>query len=567
MKCTNCGKEFQTYNGICPYCHSKNKKDVRAELNIRNIPYQESRPPIPLQAKRLTERVNTNTPIKSRSSNQTLKYALGVGMGLFVVLCAAAMTQSFLGGSSLSASVPGIYVSPTPTDIPIPSLPPLTSSTLPKITFSKGKAGTLSPYSVDPNSITRVPHATEYVAPGYRTLLGGPSPGSTSDSAMVRVTPYPIVTVTSSSDIFTAPDPSTVTTAPSPVSINPPPVIENPNDEAPASTSDTCCICSYDAYNCDDPESLTCYYYCYGKGGKEGNREDIHGLDGDNDGEPCEGKNWDIGSGGLCGPPKIDTITTITTPPPKLLPKPPVILSVNPEQSTVTAGETIRIDVLVESEVPVTDASCDLYNPIGMGSPNPLSIQTTTLGNNQWKMIIPISTDEYWPIGVVEIDKLYVYSSIIGVPSVDPSAPWPNRISIRVNNRHSPEETKPAVVSIASDKGEINAGEGVYLTILVKSKLPVGHYGFSHYAYSSPDGRGLRTYGGLGYTKVGEDIYEAKIRIQTHGDCPTGDIVFTELIVNNAAEQSSDPITPVKVVHIIGSSGATTTDKAPSVKV
>ena len=224
MKCTNCEKEFQTYNKVCPFCHSKNKTDDQAELNIRNNPYQESRPPIPLQTNRLTERVNTNTPIKSRSSNQTLKYALIVGMGLLVLLSVAAMTQSFLGGSSLSASAPGIGVSSTPTDKPIPSLPPLTSSTQPKITYSGGKAGTLSPYSGDHDSVNPNRVAPDYTAPGYRSTIGMlPSTSTVSGSG--------------STVVYTTTIPTTIVTVTPPISqpkaveqpVDPPKVIEPPS--------------------------------------------------------------------------------------------------------------------------------------------------------------------------------------------------------------------------------------------------------------------------------------------------------------------------------------------------
>ena len=211
MKCINCEKEFQTYNGVCPFCHSKNKTDGRAQHNIRNTPFEESSPLVPSQTNRLTEKVNTNTPIKSRSPNQTLKYVLIVGMGLLVLLSVAAMTQSFLGGLSLSASAPGSYVSPTPTDIPIPSLPPLTSSVQPKITYSGSNAGTLSPYGGNSRSVKPRSVAPDYTAPGYRTTPGIPQTESTSTGSYGG-----------SSVVYTTTIPTTIVTVSPPKTVGPP---------------------------------------------------------------------------------------------------------------------------------------------------------------------------------------------------------------------------------------------------------------------------------------------------------------------------------------------------------
>ncbi|MFZ5911682.1 MAG: DUF4236 domain-containing protein [Chloroflexota bacterium] len=43
------------------------------------------------------------------------------------------------------------------------------------------------------------------------------------------------------------------------------------------------CICTYDAYNCDDALAAFCFNYCNSQG-----YGDIHRLDGDNDGSVCE---------------------------------------------------------------------------------------------------------------------------------------------------------------------------------------------------------------------------------------------------------------------------------------
>lgn len=44
------------------------------------------------------------------------------------------------------------------------------------------------------------------------------------------------------------------------------------------------CVCDKDTYNCGDPEAKTCFDVCKARGAG-----DIHRLDGDKDGSPCNG--------------------------------------------------------------------------------------------------------------------------------------------------------------------------------------------------------------------------------------------------------------------------------------
>lgn len=173
MKCDKCGKEFQTYRGICPYCHNKNEKDTREQPTVKYTPIAKPNPPVYEKPKNPTENIRSQSPVKnSKSPDKTFRYALMGGIALLVVLSVGAMAQSFLGESPPpSGSAPEIHVTPEET------IPPLytTSSTQPKITYSGSKAGTLSPYSVDPNSITPDPYATRYIAPipqNTQTALG-----------------------------------------------------------------------------------------------------------------------------------------------------------------------------------------------------------------------------------------------------------------------------------------------------------------------------------------------------------------------------------------------------------
>ena len=55
------------------------------------------------------------------------------------------------------------------------------------------------------------------------------------------------------------------------------------NSTKPASAAETICICDEDAYNCEDPEAEGCYRECKRQGAG-----DVHGLDRDDDSDPCE---------------------------------------------------------------------------------------------------------------------------------------------------------------------------------------------------------------------------------------------------------------------------------------
>lgn len=237
MKCPVCGKDYVTYNGKCPYCASKGKREF-PEGSFSKSPLSENiRPPIPSDTRHQTGRINTQVPIRNRkSSNSILKYALTGGIVLLVVLSVAAIAQSFIGGSPLSASTPEVVVTPTSTNVPVPSLAPITSTTQPKITYSGSKAGTLSPYSGDTGQVASKPQATDFVAPGSRhtfAILSTTRSTSNSGSAVVYATPNPTTNPTALNTIIinpttTTPTFTTITTTPTTITYTPTPVPKPP---------------------------------------------------------------------------------------------------------------------------------------------------------------------------------------------------------------------------------------------------------------------------------------------------------------------------------------------------
>lgn len=230
------------------------------------------------------------------------------GFILLIVLITAATVQSLSGGYA-AVSSPNVYLTPIATNTPVPPTAPLASiasDIIPSTIINAGtsNAGTLSPYSVEPNSLTPNPYAEGYTAPGYRPTYGQSQAGSDTGSVMALVTPYPLVTVT-------APDyaPNYVYST---ADTNPLVIATNPTTVPSPTDTQICCVCSGEVYNCDSRKSLTCYYFCMEQG-----YGDVHRLDGDCDGEPCENYDWPIVPSDqvvLCRPPTIPTTLLTTNP-------------------------------------------------------------------------------------------------------------------------------------------------------------------------------------------------------------------------------------------------------------
>lgn len=156
MKCDKCGKEFQTYRGICPYCHNKNEKDTQEQPSIKYSPIVKPDPPASDRPRISTANIRSQSPVKIREKpDNTLKYALMGGLVLLVVLSVAVMAQSLIGASLPSASTSEVYVTTQET---IPSLYTPAATNAP-ITYAR-TVGTLNPNSMSQNSKTSTPHAT-----------------------------------------------------------------------------------------------------------------------------------------------------------------------------------------------------------------------------------------------------------------------------------------------------------------------------------------------------------------------------------------------------------------------
>jgi hypothetical protein len=135
-------------------------------------------------------------------AERALKFALIAGTILLVVLVGAAMLDSLLKQAP-AGSGPGTAAAPVTTSTPVRATAQAVTAaaTAPKTLPPAMTAGTLSPYSVDPDQFIPDPHATRYVAPGYRVIdgAGTPSPTSTGSGAIVIYeTPHTIITGTSS---------------------------------------------------------------------------------------------------------------------------------------------------------------------------------------------------------------------------------------------------------------------------------------------------------------------------------------------------------------------------------
>ena len=294
------------------------------------------------------------------TSGRLLKIFLIAGTVLFVVLFSAAMVQSFLTGAAAPAANEA-GIAPEPTRTPLPTWAPMAAP----ITFAvqTRTAGTLSPYSVDPDSVTPDARATTYIAPGYRS---GEEPASRS-LVVVYVTPYVIAMapaiITGSTPPTTIPSTivqKTTTVAPTPLPPSPPPGTAPP------------CNCDVDTYNCGDPLAQTCYGYCLAQG-----KGDVHHLDVDHDGIPCGG---DAPSP---KPPTPDPNTSTSTP---VVPPEPKTFTITvlsegygsispPGPVTVHAGEEITFHMAPDPSVVTPGATQSGHSVYNLVQIDPASME------------------------------------------------------------------------------------------------------------------------------------------------------------------------------------------------
>ena len=297
---------------------------------------------------------------KRRYASQTiLKTLLISGSILLVVLLGGASIESFMDGTRASgateasgAPVATLTLLPTPT----PNLAPITYP------VQVSTASTLSPYSG--NSGSDVTRARQTSNPAEDDWIGSEPP--TQSSAMVYVTPFPFTTPpvftieqrqpTATSLLKTLTPSSTAqsTIVTSHTTTRPITHTTSPTTEPTTGTqtqtmlpappeNPSLCMCDVDTYNCGDPLAKTCYDYCLAQG-----KGDVHHLDADNDGIPCEGDPVS---------PVISTLTTVPSPQPNPETYTITVLSegigsVSPSgQVTVEAGKSVTFHMIPDPSV------------------------------------------------------------------------------------------------------------------------------------------------------------------------------------------------------------------------
>ena len=293
----------------------------------------------------------TTVSKKRDTSERLLQIFLVGGTILLVGLFGAAMLQSFLTGAEGATAPPEAQMVVETTRSPLPTTAPMVAPIT--ATQRSHPAKTLSPYSEDPDAITANPYATKYVAPGYRV---GEEPPSGS-SIMVYVTPYPIETAPAIIPIATPPTtalsrtttpPTTVAPKTTTVSPTPPTTVApKTTTVSPTPPPPSPCNCDADTYNCGDALAQTCYGYCLAQG-----KGDVHKLDADNDGVPCEGES----TPSLPTPDRNTSTSTPVAPPEPTTYTITVISqgigSVTPSgKVTVTEGESVTFSMIPDPSI------------------------------------------------------------------------------------------------------------------------------------------------------------------------------------------------------------------------
>jgi len=198
MRCDNCGKEFQTYNRICPYCHAR-AGAVQAPPPVAPAPSVQSSspsaPPMPPPPIAAAESPPAARPVRpdyrppsGRPPGRALKKLLACGFALLVVLVVWAAFVSVPGLFPLTLTL-GNAPAPATTDIPHPTIAAVTTRLTVATAAPTRSADTPGPYSADPDSTRRV-------APGFRTTPGARAPatattGPVGGSIVGGATPSP----------------------------------------------------------------------------------------------------------------------------------------------------------------------------------------------------------------------------------------------------------------------------------------------------------------------------------------------------------------------------------------
>ncbi|MEN6519057.1 MAG: hypothetical protein ABFC38_12910 [Methanospirillum sp.] len=198
MRCDTCGKEFQTYNRICPYCHARAgavqgpppvapappvQSSAGSAPPIRPAPIAAAESPPAAQPVRPDYRGPSGGP-----PGRALKKLLACGFVLLVVLVAWVAFVSVPGLFPLTLTL-GNAPAPAATDIPLPTVTAVTARPTVATAAPTRSADTPGPYSADPD-------ATRRVAPGYRTTPGTRAPATATTepgrgSIVGGVTPSP----------------------------------------------------------------------------------------------------------------------------------------------------------------------------------------------------------------------------------------------------------------------------------------------------------------------------------------------------------------------------------------
>lgn len=220
MQCQACGRQFETYNKICPYCRTRNPEtpqqpiandtpDRQSSPSISSAtsrPEERPRPKVFIPTDRLDESPDLAVPTPrpgstgGRSPPQRPSTARAL-KGVFA--CVLFLLVVLVGWAALS-SVPGLLpVTLTIGTHPAPdTLPPTLAAGTTKPTIATRAptqpADARSPYSAGPRSaVTPSPRPTRYDAPGYRATTGAPAPAATTagpgaGSIVEWASPHPI---------------------------------------------------------------------------------------------------------------------------------------------------------------------------------------------------------------------------------------------------------------------------------------------------------------------------------------------------------------------------------------
>ena len=216
----------------------------------------------------------------------------------------------------------------------------------------------------------------------------------------------------------------------------------------------------------------------------------------------------------------------------------PVIRTVTASPAYLKSGGKITLEILAESNAPISWISRSFDSPNGNILGGGSSVKFRDLGNHLWHYSVTHRLSPWAPSGT------YSFSSIfVGNEGQLNSEIYP---PVRVYLKNSNVAQKPVITSATLSARTIPAVGGSFeLTITALSNAPVN---WINKNFDGPTGNITGGGAGATFNEISPGEWQAIVRFNLSATSPPGVYVISHLSVANEGQLTSDEVRPVKVV-------------------